>query len=134
MLRHKSIAALVIGALVHVAAFSDPAFAMSAAEKRGEQVRTAIMKMEVGRDTLVSLKLRNGKTVVGYLTAVSDRSFLVTNPETLVSTQVPYRHVKRISSISNDAKSVIIDVTFFTAIVLLSVACWHSSGWCPMFD
>jgi len=122
MATHKSIAALVIGALVYVPAFSEPALAMSGAEKRGEQIRAAMMKMEVGRDTRVSVKLRNDNAVVGYLAAVSDRSFLVTDPETQVSTQVPYRNVKQIRAMSNGAKSAIPAVAW--AIILIGIVAW----------
>jgi small nuclear ribonucleoprotein (snRNP)-like protein len=122
MATHKSIAALVIGALVYVTAFSEPALAMSVAEKRGEHVRAAMMKMEVGRDTRVSVKLRNDSTVVGYLAAVSDHSFLVTDPETHVSTQVPFRNVKQISAMSKSAE-IAITAVVATAIILVSIDC-----------
>jgi small nuclear ribonucleoprotein (snRNP)-like protein len=80
------------------------------------------MKMEVGRDTRVSVKLRNDNTVVGYLAAVSDRSFLVTDPETHVSTQVPYRNVKQIDAMSKGAKDVM-TATFAMVGILLWVVC-----------
>lgn len=136
MPRHKSIAALVIGALVHVTAFSEPVLAMSAAEKRGEQVRAAMRKMEVGRDTRVSVKLRNDRTVVGYLAAVSDHSFLVTDPETHASTQVPYRNVKQIRAMSKGAKEAIISAAVVTAIILIYVECagHFSSGLCSLWN
>ena len=136
MLRHKLMAALVIGALVHVTALSEHALAMSAAEKRDEQARAAMKGMEVGRDTRVFVKLRNGKTVVGSLTAVSDRSFLVSDAETHVSTQVPYRNVRQINAMSKGAEEVTATAAVVAAITLIYVACWgrFSSGLCSLWN
>ena len=123
MTKHRlPIAALIIGALLNVTVLSEQALAMSAAEKLGEQVRVTMMGIEVGRATRVSVKLRNGSTVVGYLAAVRDHSFLVTDPETQVSTQVPYRNVRQISAMSTGAKVVIAAGVVAAIIVILACA------------
>ena len=54
----------------------------------------------------------------------SDRSFLVTDPETRVSTQVPYRNVKQLSVMSKAADVAIIVGEIALVLTLLGIYVW----------
>lgn len=127
MTQHRSIAMVTIAALVHLTAFSEPALAGSPAEKM-DQVRAAVMKMEVGQDTRVSVKLRDNKIVVGYLAAVRDHSFLVMDPETHVTIQVPYRNVKHLNAMSPIAKIAIGVGVAVVGLMLICIAAQSQNG------
>ncbi len=78
--------------------------AASTAERRAGRVRATVATLQVGRDTQVAVKLRNNTIVVGHLAGAGEHSFLVTDPETQVSTQVAYRNVQTLNATSTGAR------------------------------
>lgn len=76
-----------------------PASAMSKAEKqaqRTEEVKSGILKLGVGTDTRVTIKLRDHAKLVGYITEAKDESFIVTDPKTRAATTVAYGDVTQV--------------------------------------
>jgi hypothetical protein len=104
-------------------AFSEPAIAMSGSHRTTEQVSPALRRFEIGDGTVVSVRLRNNKIVSGQLTAIGDVSFLVTNPETQIVTQVAFNNVKQLSALSNRAK-ITLTVGVLGAALLLYLICY----------
>ena len=103
---NKTVAILILSMLVTpmTALAQDP----SAAEDQTQHVKAALTRVQVGRDARVSVRLKNDMLVVGLLAGVGNHSFFVTDPETQVSTQVPYRNVKQVNAMSTGAKIAIV--------------------------
>ena len=63
-----------------------------------DQIRASVQRIGQGRDAKVEAKLRDGRKVTGYISAVGEDSFVVTNPKTGSSETVAYvdaLHVKK---------------------------------------
>ena len=63
-----------------------------------DQIRASVRRIGQGRDAKVEAKLRDGRKVTGYISAVGEDSFVVTNPKTGSSETVAYvdaLHVKK---------------------------------------
>ena len=76
-----------------------PASAMSKAEKeaqRIEEVKSGILKLGVGTDARVAIKLRDHAKLSGYVTEVNAESFIVTDPKTRAATSVAYGDVTQV--------------------------------------
>jgi len=61
-----------------------------------EKVKTGILKLGVGPDARVAVKLRDNTKLSGYISEVNESSFVVTNTKTGVSTVVAYPDVKQV--------------------------------------
>lgn len=95
----KKILTVVIAGLLIQAVCVQPASAASKAEKeaqRAEKVKVGILKLGTGTDARVAIKLRDKAKLAGYVTEVSDGSFVVTDPKTQGSTTVAYGDVTQV--------------------------------------
>jgi len=76
-----------------------PALASSMEVKesqRTEKVRAGILKLGVGTEARVALKLRDGVKLAGYISEAKDESFVVTDLKTRAATTVAYGDVGQI--------------------------------------
>ena len=64
--------------------------------QRAEKVRSGILELGIGPDARVALKLRDKPKLVGYVSSVSDDSFVVTNSKTGEATTVAYHDVTQV--------------------------------------
>ena len=109
----KKILATALGILlVHGAACLKPAFAGSKEEKLAahtDQIRTGIMKLGVGPDARVKLKLRDNKKLAGFISESNHDSFVVTDAKSKANTTVDYRDVSQVKghNLSTGAKIAI---------------------------
>ena len=97
----------------------------------GGQIRVALAKMGTGPETRVVVKLQNGRSAKGYLKEVHPYSFVITDPETHVSTQVAYSNVKQLNALSHGARIAI------TVGVIGAIAIWlicYGVGGCGGFS
>lgn len=95
----KKILTVVIAGLLIQAVCVQPASAASKAEReaqRAEKVKAGILKLGVGTDARVAIKLRDKMKLAGYVTEVSDGSFVVTDPKTRAATTVAYGDVTQV--------------------------------------
>ncbi|HEU4387237.1 MAG TPA: hypothetical protein VFV34_05530 [Blastocatellia bacterium] len=102
------LAALLIQAVVCVR----PAAASSKAEKeikRVEKVKSGILKLGVGRDARVAIKLRDDVKVAGYISEVASDSFVVKDLKTDAATTVNFGDVAQVKghNLSTGAKIAI---------------------------
>ena len=70
-----------------------PVLAKSKEEKRAEfaaKVQNEIAKLGVGTDTRVEVKLRDKTKLKGYISAVDEEGFTVTDSKTAKATSVTY--------------------------------------------
>jgi len=94
----KKVLTIVITGLLIAGFCVQPASASSKEEKlagRAERVRAGILKLGVGPDARVAIKLRDTK-LVGYLSEAKDDSFVVTDMKTHTATTVAYGDVVQV--------------------------------------
>jgi hypothetical protein len=95
----KRILTIAIAGLMFQAICLQPAVAASKAEKhaeRTEKVKAGILKLGVGTDARVAVKLRDDVKLAGYISEAGPDSFVVTNPQTQTATTVDYRNVSQV--------------------------------------
>ena len=95
----KKVLTIAIAALLIQAVCVQPASAASKAEKqaqRAEKVKAGIVRLGVGTDARVSIKLRNDAKVAGYISESTEGSFVVTDPKTRAATTVTYGDVTQV--------------------------------------
>lgn len=89
-----------------------PVAASSKTEKQTqliEKVKAGILKLGVGQDARVEVKLRDKTTLSGYITEATSESFVITDKKTGATSTVPYDDVKQVKghNLSTGAKIAI---------------------------
>lgn len=81
---------------------------VSAASKT-EKVKAGIMKLGIGQDARVEVKLQNKTKLTGYVTEATANSFVITDNKTGATTTVPYSDVQQVKghNLSTGAKIAI---------------------------
>lgn len=95
----KKILAMVAAGLLMQAVCAQQTFAASKEEKqaqRTEKVRAGILKLGVGTDARVAIKLRDNVKLAGYVSEAKDDSFVVTDLKTRTATTVAYGDVRQV--------------------------------------
>ena len=94
--------------------------------RRVERVRSGILKLGVGPDARVALKLRDKAKVAGYISSTSDDSFVVTNLKTGDATSVAYHDVTQVkgNNLSTGA-SIAIGIAIGVGVTML-VLFWYA--------
>ena len=95
----KKILTIVLAGLLIQAFCVLPVSAASKEEKqagRTEKVRAGILKLGVGTDARVAIKLRDGVKLAGYVSEAKDDSFVVTDLKTRAATTVAYGDVTQV--------------------------------------
>ena len=90
---------MVLAGLLIQAFWVQPAFASSKEEKlaqRTEKVRAGILKLGVGTDARVAIKLRDDVKLAGYISEATADSFIVTDRKTRAATTVAYGDVTQV--------------------------------------
>ncbi len=107
----KYLSLVLVALLVHVVSAA-PAFAKSRTEKEArfaEKVRANILKLGVGPEALVRVKLRDKTKLEGYISEAGTDSFVVVSARTGGATTVAYPQVKAVqgNNLSAGAKIAI---------------------------
>ena len=92
-------AALVLFAVLVNITFSSTASAAKNSEKEAqfaEKVKTEIAKLGTGPNARIELKLRDKSKLKGYVSEVSEGSFVVVDDKTEAATTVPYPQVRQV--------------------------------------
>jgi len=95
----KKILTTVLAGLLIQAVCVQPISAASKEEKqaqRTEKVRSGILKLGVGTDARVAIKLRDHVKLAGYVSEAKDDSFVVTDLKTRAATTVAYGDVAQV--------------------------------------
>jgi hypothetical protein len=95
----KKILATTLAVLLIQTFFLLPASAATKEEKqaqRVERVRAGILKLGVGPEARVVLKLRDNVKIAGYVSSAKDESFVVTNSKTGNTSTVAYPDVTQV--------------------------------------
>jgi hypothetical protein len=96
---NKTLTMVLAGLLVHATVYVQPATASSKEEKlaqRTEKVKAGILKLGVGTDARVAIKLRDNVKLAGYISEAKDESFVVTDLESRTARTVAYGDVAQV--------------------------------------
>lgn len=110
---HKKLSSvLIIALLVCAEVCIQPAYAKTQADRQAQhnaKITNAIGKLGVGKDARISVKLREGKRIEGFIRETRDDIFVVADLNTGITTEVAYRDVKRVTghNLSTGAKVAI---------------------------
>ena len=120
----KKLVSLVIAVLLlHVSVGT--VSAKSEAEKEAQhaaKVKQGILKLGTGETALVKIKLRDKTKLEGYVSAVGDESFAVTDVKTGIATTVAYPQVKQVkgNNLSTGAKIAIgVGIGLVVALIII---------------
>lgn len=108
----RSLTLMLIGSLVFSMSTRTMTLAKTKEEKAAEftsKVKTGIAKLGVGPDARIEVKLRDKTKLKGYVSQVSDESFVVADAKTGTTTEVPYPNVASVTgkNLSTGAKIAI---------------------------
>ena len=95
----KKLFTVALGGLLIQAVCLQPAFSASKAEKQSqrlERVRAGILKLGVGTNARVAIKLRDNVKLAGYISEARDDAFIVTDMKTGMATTVDYGDVTQV--------------------------------------
>ena len=95
----KKTLTIVLAGLLIQALCVQPASAASKEEKqakRAEKVRAGIIRLGVGTDARVAIKLRDDVKLAGYISETKDDSFVVTDMKSRAATTVAYGDVAQV--------------------------------------
>lgn len=123
---HKNLSSIIfIALLLHSGLSVSRAYARTPADGNSKQqvaVRTAVNKLGVGRDARLSVKLRDGKEVKGFIQEIGDEDVVVTDLNTGIATEVAYKDVKQVKGHNlSTGKKVAIGVGIAIAVLVTLV-------------
>ena len=101
-------------------AFVHQSFAVTKEEKFAGKVKADIAKLGTGTDAKVKLKLKDGTKIKGFISAINDNQFSVTNTETGQTTQIAYPNVKQVKG-NNLSTGVTIAIGFAVLIAVVLI-------------
>lgn len=110
MLRKYLIVVLTL--LVINLAFGASVYAETRAEKEAKfaaKVKSEIVRLGIGKEAKIEVKLRDKTKVKGYVSQIGDDSFVVTDEKTGASTEVPYPNAKQVKG-NNLSNNVLIAI------------------------
>ena len=107
----RSMSVLLLSVLVY-AFVCPPVLARTDAEKRirlAEKTKAGILKLGIGRDARVSIRLRDKTKLAGYVSRTEENLFVVTDLKSGESTPVTYADVAQVkgNNLSTGAKIAI---------------------------
>ena len=94
----KALSLLLAGLLIQLISVQS-AYANPVADKQtklAEKVKEGVSKLGVGQDARVELKLRDKTKLAGYISAVKEDSFVVSDAKTGDATTVAYSNVTQV--------------------------------------
>lgn len=112
-------------------------FARSTVDSELERVKIEVRKRGTGPESKVTVKLKDGMKLRGYISQILDDSFDLTDPKSKQPTTIPYRDVAKVkrqgwSSGAKMALGIGIGTAVVIAVVAGAVAKKGLSGFCPL--
>ena len=88
--------------------------------QQAEKIKAGIVKLGIGPEARVKLKLRNHTKLSGYISAIGDETFAITDLKTETSTTVSYPNVAQVqgNNLSTRTK-IIIGVSIVVAAIIV---------------
>jgi hypothetical protein len=126
----KNLSLFLIGSLLLSIFVVPSALAKTKEEKAAElsaKVKAGVAKLGAGKDTKISVKLRNKTKLKGYISHIEEKAFVITDSKTGVETRVAYGDVTQAKgnnlstgAIIAIAAGVAVGVTLLVIVILLS--------------
>ncbi len=121
----QSLSGLLVGSLVFTLFCAPSASAKSKAEKeaqRTEKVKAGVARLGVGNEARVTVKLRGGRRLAGYVKEAGEGSFVIADLKTGVTTAVSYPDVTQVKGhhLSKGAKIAIIALSIGVGVLAFS--------------
>jgi VIT1/CCC1 family predicted Fe2+/Mn2+ transporter len=123
LIMKKLFSLLLILLLVHATSYLSAASAKSPSKEEArlaEKVKSGIARLGIGTDARVKLKLRDGRRIEGYISQISEESFVVMNARTNAATTVLYPQVKQVKG-NNLSSGVKFAIGAAVVVVLLLI-------------
>lgn len=126
----KKYLTLIIAVLVINFSLGASVFAGGKEEKQTKfavKVKASVAGLGTGKDALVSVKLKDGTRLKGYVSEITDDYFSVLNPETGTATAVNYRNAKQVkgNNLSNGVK-IALGIGLIAAFVVIVIVAGRS--------
>ena len=133
MLRN-AFATLLSGILVLTGFGFQSAYAQTGKEiQTAEKTRVGILKLGIGKDARVEVRLRDNSKLKGYVSAVGEDSFTIADRKTGASSTVAYSDVKQVKGNNDSSRTKVIigaAVAIGIGIVLYSIRGAFCDGQC----
>jgi hypothetical protein len=100
----KTISYILIGLLLNLCFLQTTALAESKEDKTAK-VKAGIIKLGVGKESKVKIKLFDKTEISGYISEINEGTFTVVNEKSNSAVEVPYPQVKQVKG-SNKSNSV----------------------------
>ena len=113
----KKVISLSLVVLLMQLFFVRPSFAGTKEENFAEKVKTEILKLGIGPDAKVKIKLKDGTKIKGYIAESNENQFLVIDSKTNQPVPVSYSKVKQAKG--NNLSSGAIVIIGVTAVIIL---------------
>ena len=119
----KKYLTLALAVLMFQAIFCVQPLSAGAPADKQEKVKAGISKLGVGKEALVEVKLRDKTKLAGYISAVEEDSFVVSDAKTGDATTISYSNVTQVKghNLSTGAK-IAIGIGIGVGIVLIVLA------------
>ena len=120
---HKKLLSLTLVALlIHLVVGSQPASASTDTQKQArlaEKVKLGILKLGIGKEARVGVKLRDKTKLVGFISEVKEDRFAITDLSTGATTMVSYVDVTQVKghNLSTGAKIAIISLAIAAGVL-----------------
>lgn len=119
----KKLLSLALAALlIHVVVGVQSASASTDTQKQArlaEKIKAGILKLGIGKETRVAVKLRDKTKLIGYISEVGEEGFAVTDINTGAATMVTYVNVAQVKghNLSTGAKIAIIGLAIAAGVL-----------------
>jgi hypothetical protein len=127
----KNLSLFLVGSLLLTLFAAPGAFAKTRLEREAAfatKVKAGVAKLGVGKDAVISVRLRDKKKLEGYVTAIEEEAFVIADAKTGDQTSVPYGNVSKVKghNLSTGAivaitAAVAVGVTLLTLVILAAV-------------
>lgn len=78
-----------------------PVYAAAPKQEKGarkaEKVKASILKLGIGIEARVQVRLKNNSTVKGYISEANDKNFVVIDDKRGITTTIPYLQVRQVN-------------------------------------
>ncbi len=117
--KYKS--AALIGLLLHLIIYSTVIAAAQNDAKSTENIKADIAAhAAAAHDSKITIKLKDGSKLKGYISSAKDVSFVLTNEETGKSTEISYLQVKQVKKRnSSNGKKIFVRATIIVGVIFL---------------
>lgn len=116
----KLLVLIIVGLVLNLSFLNSTALASSKEEKLTAKVKSGINKLGIGKDSKVSVKLKDSTKIKGYISEISEDGFTVVDEKTSLEETISFPSVKQVkgNNLSKGAK-IAIGIGIAIAVIIL---------------